>query len=270
MSKTPGSTSSPQELFRATMAGEATDALKLRRFFRHLPADPRCKACNAPFGLPGSLVSRATGRPPWPKNPRFCSRCYTFLRETGIGGAEVPVTMLFADVRGSTGLAEQLGPSEFTRRINRFYRVASEALIETDGMVDKFIGDGVVGMYVPGLCGLDHAAKAIVAAGTIAAAGDASAGGGHGLPVGVGVHTGVAFVGAVGDGGEVDDFTALGDTVNTAARLGSDAEAGQVLVSVASATAAGLDIERLERRRLELKGREEPVDVVVLAPDPSA
>lgn len=257
-----GDGKTPQDRFRARMAGEEADPLRMRRIFRRLPADPRCKACNAPFGLPGSLVARAMGRPKWPKNPRFCSRCYLFLRKTGIDGAELEVTMLFADIRGSTGLAEQLGASEFTRRINRFYRTASDALISTDGLVDKFVGDGVVGLYVPGLSGLRHAAQAVAAARVIA--GQRSLPNGHGLPVGVGVHTGIAFLGAVGEHGEVDDFTALGDTVNTAARLGSEADAGDVLVSEATAAAAGLDTTGLERRHLILRGRQEPIDVVVL------
>jgi adenylate cyclase len=251
----------PQELFRATMSGEQTDSLRQRRFFRHIPADPRCKSCNAPFGFPGGLLTRAIGRAPWPKNPRFCSRCYQFLRETGVDGAEVTVTMLFADMRGSTGLAEELGASEYTRRINRFYRVASDALIETDGIVDKFVGDGVVGLYIPGLSGPGHAAQAVAAARMIGKAES------HGLPVGVGVHTGVAFVGAVGEQGEVDDFTALGDTVNIAARLGSEAQAGEVLVSAVTAGAAYLQTDALERRHMTLKGRTEPVDVFILQPN---
>src|SRR5919108_824304 len=142
MSATP----SPQEIFQATMAGGEIDQLRLRRLFRRIPTSPRCKSCNAPFGLPGSIVSRAIGRTRWSKNPRFCSRCYTFLKETGIEGAEVPVALVFADVRGSTALAEDLGASEFTRRINRFYRGAADAILQTDGIVDKFVGDGVVGL----------------------------------------------------------------------------------------------------------------------------
>ena len=248
----------PQEVFRQTMSGGETGYLRQRRLFRHLPTDPRCKACNAPFGLPGSLLSRALRRKPWAKNPRFCARCYVFLKENGIDGAEVEVTMLFADVRGSTGLAEELGASEYTRRINRFYHVASDALLETDGIVDKFVGDGVVGLYVPGLSGFEHAGNAIAAARTIARAED------HRLPVGVGVHTGIAFLGAVGEHGEVDDFTALGDNVNIAARLGSEAQAGEVLVSAATAGAATLETDALQRRQMTLKGRVEPVDVVVL------
>jgi adenylate cyclase len=251
----------PQEVFRETMSGGETDYLRQRRFLGRIPTAPRCKACNAPFGLPGVLLSRAMKRAPWAKNPRFCSRCYVYLKENGIDGAEVPVTMLFADVRGSTGLAEQLGASEYTRRINRFYHVAGAALIETDGIVDKFVGDGVVGLYVPGLSGLDHAAKAVDAARTIAQSER------HGLPVGVGVHTGIAFVGAMGEQGEVDDFTALGDNVNIAARLGSEAQAGEVLVSAATAGVANLETAALEPRRMVLKGRSEPVDVFVLQPN---
>ena len=135
-------------------------------------------------------------------------------------GVEITVTLLFADVRNSTTLAEQVGPAEFRTRINRFYRIASDALLRTDGLVDKFIGDGVMGMYIPGMSGIDHAAKGIEAARRIldrvAAAPEAER-----LPVGVGVHTGTAFVGAVGHAAEVEDFTALGDAVNTTARLAS-------------------------------------------------
>jgi class 3 adenylate cyclase len=82
------------------------------------------------------------------------------------------------------------------------------------------------------------------------------------VPVGVGVHTGVSFVGTVGEGDAVD-FTALGDTVNAAARIASMAGAGELLISEMAAEAAGLDTSGLERRTLELRGREKPVDVWV-------
>jgi adenylate cyclase len=254
----------PQELFQATMSGEDTESLHLRRLFRRLPRGPRCKSCNAPFSLPGSIVARSMGRTRWSKNPRFCTACYGFLRQYGIEGAEVVVTMLFADVRESTPLAERLGPREFTRRMNRFYRVAADAVLDSDGIVDKFIGDAVVGLYIPGLSGLTHARQALDAATRIVSiSGDADGGG---LPIGVGVNTGIAMVGAMGEHGEVDDFTALGDTVNAAARLGSEAAAGEVLVSTATAVAAALDTTALEHRHLSLKGRTEPIDVVVLRP----
>ena len=78
----------------------------------------------------------------------------------------------------------------------------------------------------------------------------------------MGIHTGVAFAGTVGEGDAVD-FTALGDTVNAAARIAGMAAAGELLVSETTAEAAGLDTSSLERRTLELRGREQPVDVWV-------
>ena len=252
-----------REAFRATMEGGETDQVRLRRFLRWIPTDPRCKACNAPFGMPGSLVSRSMGRRRWAKNPRFCDRCYTWLRDYGLVGRG---DHGHDPVRGCprfTTLAEQVGPAEFRTRINRFYRIASDALLGTDGLVDKFIGDGVMGMYIPGMSGLDHASKGIDAARRILER-VANAPEAERLPVGVGVHTGTAFVGAVGNAAEVEDFTALGDAVNTTARLASMAGGGEALISVEAAAAANLVIEGLEQRHLEVKGRTQPVDVVVL------
>jgi adenylate cyclase len=213
-----------------------------------------------PVRFPGSIVARAMGRRRWEKSPRFCNRCFGFLSEYGIAGVEIEITALFADVRDSTGMAEALGPTEFRGRINGFYRIASEALLGADGIVDKFVGDGVVGMFIPGLSGADHAAKATDAARRMVAGARRA-----GLGVGAGVHTGVAFVGTVGESANVQDFTALGDAVNAAARLSSAAGAHEVLVSVASADAGGLDRAGLEVRQLELRGRIERMDVVVLA-----
>lgn len=253
-----------QELFRAAMIGAEAERLRMRRFFAMLPSNPRCKACNSPFGMPGSIVAGAMGRRQWAKNPKFCNRCYTFLRDNGMTGVEIPVSVLFADVRDSTTLAEQVGPAEFRRRINRFYNVASDAIVRTDGLVDKFVGDGVLALYIPGLTGLDHAAKAVDGARRILEHTQRDGDDPAWLPVGVGVHTGPAFVGAVGERGEIEDFTALGDAVNTTARLASVAPAGEALVSTAAAEEAKLDTTGLERRHLEVKGRTQPVDIVVL------
>jgi adenylate cyclase len=89
------------------------------------------------------------------------------------------------------------------------------------------------------------------------------------LPVGVGVHTGPAWVGFVGGVDDVMDFTALGDAVNVAARLGSDAGAGELLISSATAQSAGVATDALERRHLALRGRDETLDVWVERIEPS-
>lgn len=248
--------------FQAFLSGDHPSLRRDRAFLRWLPTDPRCKTCNAPFGAPGVLVARAIGRKRWPRNPKFCAHCARFLKATGVSGAEVEITILFADVRGSTELAERAGAAEFGRLMGRYYKVASRALIEADGVVDKFIGDGVLGLFIPAMSGLDHSARAVVAARHILNA--TGHPGSPWLPVGVGLHRGVAFV-YVGEAGELEDFTALGDPVNAAARLGGMAGAGEVLVSLPTAQAAGLDdAARSERRTLDLRGRSEPMDVVVL------
>jgi adenylate cyclase len=209
----------------------------------------------------GAPFMRLLGKARAAKNPRWCADCLT---KTPIGGAEIELSLLFADVRGSTSLAEHIRPAEFMQLLNRFYEVATEVLVRTDALVDKFVGDEVIGLYVPGFAGQDHARRAVQAAEELLRATGHAEPGGPWLPIGIGVHTGIAFVGAVGSAGSVTDITALGDAVNSTARLASAAAAGEVLVSEASCSAAGLVVDDLERRQLELKGRREPMDVRVL------
>jgi adenylate cyclase len=202
------------------------------------------------------MVRLVLNRRPSTKNPNYCDVCEVFVR-THPGGAEVEISMLFADVRGSTTLAEQMRPSDFGRLMNRFFDCANRVVIDSDGLVDKLVGDEVVALYVPAV-GPDHARKAVEAAGDLLrATADL-------LPVGVGVHTGVAYVGAVGSDSTVADFTALGDAVNVTARLTSLANAGEALISESAHTASGSDLGDLERRELSVKGREAPLEVRVL------
>ena len=231
-----------------------------RRFFRMLPSSPRCKLCAAPFAGPAAPFMRMLDRGKWDKNPSICGFCFRQL-EKAHGGAEIELSMLFADVRGSTGLAETMGPSAFHNLLGRFYREATEALVTRDGIIDKFVGDEVVGLFLPVLAGHDHAIHAIDAAKNLLRATGYGSGSGPWIPIGAGVHTGLAYVGAIGD--TVVDFTALGDSVNVTARLASAAGPGEILVSSVSAAAAGLD-ESLELRTLTLRGRVEPLDVRVV------
>jgi adenylate cyclase len=239
---------------------------------RFLPSNPRCKLCKAPFGAPGALVLRRYGYGPWEKNPKICKRCFQgiemharacpgALEGKEIGGAEVRLSMLFADVRGSSKLARQMPAMDFTRLMNRFYRVSSEVLFEADAILEKYVGDEVVGLFLPFLAGSDHTSRAVEAAeGMLRATGHGSAEGPW-VPLGVGVHTGTAFVGIVGSGGSAD-FTALGDPMNIAAHLASQAAVGEILVTTEAAEAASIHDEGLERRHLLLKGH--PVDALVV------
>ena len=154
---------------------------------------------------------------------------------------------------------------EFTRLMNRFYAGATDVLVQSDAMVDKLVGDEVIGLYVPGMAGAEHPRRAIEAAESLLKRTGHGDRGGPWLPVGVGVHTGDAYVGVVGGAdGNPTDFTALGDNVNITARLASQAGAGEFLISDAAYNAAGLDLGSLERRQLEFKGKSEPTGVHVL------
>lgn len=230
-------------------------------FFGLLPANPRCKLCAAPFKGWGGTIMRMIGREQSRYNPRFCQPCERFENP---GGAEIVLTMLFADVRGSTKLAEQMSALEFGQLMNRFYEVASHVLIQTDAMVDRLLGDEAIGLYVPGFSGPDHPRRAIDAAQELLKRTGHHDLKGPWLPVGIGVHTGPAYVGVVGANEFTQDFTALGDNVNITARLASEAKAGEILISDAAYTAANINLVNLEHRQLELKGKSEPTGVHVL------
>jgi adenylate cyclase len=193
-------------------------------------------------------------------NRRLCKWCLRAVQKEP-GGAEVEISVLFADVRGSTALAERMPADESSRLMARFYGAAAEVIDECDGIVDKFVGDGAVALFIPGFAGNDHAARAIAAArGLLEQTGNN--GSEPWIPVGAAVHTGKSFVGVVGEG-DASDFTALGDTVNTAARLTDIAGAGEILISAEAASAARLERAGLERRKLELRGREKSVEAWV-------
>lgn len=173
--------------------------------------------------------------------------------------------MLFVDVRGSSGLAERMTASDFAGLMNRFYKAATNVLIGTDALIDKFVGDEVIALYLPLFTGPNHARPALHAAQELLRTTGHAQEQGPWLPIGVGVHTGVAFVGTVkGAEDSIHDITALGDNVNVAARLASVAAPGEALISEAACASSGVHCGDLERRRLELKGRSEPILARVL------
>ena len=176
-----------------------------------------------------------------------------------------PTSLLFADIRGSTTIGEGLSPTEFRAFLDGFYRTASAVILSHDGIVDKFVGDEVIGLFFRGISGPRHAAAAIAAGRDLldrmAVPGITPSGP---IPLGGGVHSGQAFVGSTGIDGAVNDFTALGDVVNTTSRLASSAGAGELLVSRFAAHAADLDTTGLEHRVIDARGRSEPIEVVVL------
>jgi adenylate cyclase len=257
---------STEEFWRDFLNGGHSKEHAFRRVLKLIPHEPRCRLCAAPFAGVGAPLMRLVGKRPSDKNPNWCATCFTFMRKHH-GGAEIECTLLFADVRGSTTLAEGISANEFRELMERYYDTAAATVFGNDGMVDKFVGDELVATFFPLLAGEDHAKSALAAARELLEATGHADPDGPWVPVGVGLHTGTAWVGAVGEGVHVS-ITALGDAVNTAARLASAAGQGEILVTTAAAKAAGLD-EDLERRPLELKGKQEVVDVVSLTVSPA-
>jgi adenylate cyclase len=255
------------EEIRSFLTGESRDLAEQRKRFQRIPTNPRCKMCAAPFAGPGGFVFRMAGFGRFPGNPALCRMCITQMRKRGMSGVEIPVSLLFSDIRGSTAMGERMRPTDFHAFLDRFYHLASDAILEHDGLVDKIVGDEVIGLFFGGVSGPRHAAAAIDAAVDLAErVGRSDATPSGAIPAGTAIHTGEAFVGATGPEGAVDDFTALGDVVNATARLASAAGAGEVIVSLVAADAAGLLLDGLERRTVDIRGRSEPIEVIVLNP----
>ena len=255
----------PAEMMRGFLQGEAPGIARGRRLMRRLPHGPHCKLCAAPFEGPGGAVLRHLGFARYSGNPAICSSCIKGLNKVGVFGAEIPVSLLFADIRGSTGIGERSSPTEFRAFLDRFYQLSSRAILDNDGMVDKFVGDEAIGLFFAGISGTEHTAAAIRAARALLdAVGRVDASQGGPIPVGAAVHTGAAFVGTTGAGDVVNDFTALGDVVNTTARLAGEAAAGELLLSKKAAVASRLDSPLLEHRTVSVRGRSDGIDVVAL------
>lgn len=258
-----------KEMMEKSLASpDVTWMARGRQFFGLLPSDPRCAACLAPFeGSGGALVRIVLNKRRSTSNPLLCNTCEDAARRTH-AGVETEMSMLFADIRGSTPLAEKMSASEFKRLIERFYTETTHILAHSFAVIDKLAGDEVSGFYLPGYLGRDYARTSVKAARDILLATGHAAQQGPWVPVGVGINTGNAYFGTVGDEDNMVEITALGDPVNVAARLASQAAAGEIVLSESTVQHAELDTTNLERRTLALKGKLEPMNVWVMKVEP--
>jgi adenylate cyclase len=222
---------------------------RLRRFMRLVPRSPRCKMCNVPFAGPGRVFKLA-GYGRSRKNPQMCTTCF---EKAPVGGTEAEIGVLFADVRGFTTLAETTSAGEVAKLLAPFYADAREILLRHEASVDKLVGDEVMALFIPPFM-TRGAIEEMVGAGVELLKRMAEAD----LPVGAGCDFGVAFVGNVGQE-DMKDFTALGDVVNTAARLQAEAEAGQIVLSEPVYEAVRERFPAAGPLQLELKGKSAPV-----------
>jgi adenylate cyclase len=261
--KQPGEPLTPEDWELYWQFGTQPTNRAFKRFLRALPSTPRCGYCGAPFAGLGARIVKPLGYRPSRKNPNLCSTCVELAPP---GGTTMEVGVLFADVRGFTSRSEGITPAEATAVLRRFYSHAEKTLFP-EALIDKLIGDEVMALYlpvlvVPGVAEpdddtrrqvatvmVDHARELLERVGY----------GSHGAPeveVGIGLDFGEAFIGNIGSEA-VHDFTAIGDVVNTAARLQAQAAGGEVVVS--ARLAAFLDPPPGQLEQLEIKGKQDPV-----------
>lgn len=267
----PSEANDKSDYWTELLGGTDSGLNSFQRALRKLPSPPRCKLCQAPFSGPYAPFLRLIGFRRWALNQQICKFCVRDL-EKHSGGAEIAVSLLYVDVRGSTRIAEEMNPREFSEGLRRYLAVVGGDVDAEQGVIDHMAGDGVMAMWIPAFVGPQHPRSALAAAVQIARDVSASVKQGEGFPAGVGVHTGVAYVGVVGEPGS-RDFTVVGDTANTVARLSAAAAAGEVVLSQAVVDEIGLDSSALEHRRLDLKGKSDPFDAWVWSagsPDPTA
>jgi class 3 adenylate cyclase len=173
-----------------------------------------------------------------------------------VGGQTQTISVLHADVRGYTSMAEQLPPDRVVSLLLRYHGAAAKAIRGTGGTIDRFAGDAILALWNAPAPQPDHVRLALRGA---LAMRDAAREVGSDLGYGIGVHTGEAMVGNLGSE-QYQNFTAIGDTVNVAARLQGQAQAGEVVCSAAALVAAGEGVRTTALGTLELRGRRTPVE----------
>jgi adenylate cyclase len=222
--------------------------------FRALPSSPRCGICGAPFVGAGRWIVGTLGYRPSRKDPTVCRTCVEFSPP---GGMTQYAGVLFADLRGFTARFDGADPHKASLLLRRFYRCAEDVLFP-GAVIDKLIGDEVMALYLPDLKPdmtheevpvrmLEHARELLRSVGY-------GSGSAPFVEMGIGVDVGEAFVGNIGQRA-LYDFTAVGDVVNTAARLQAEAAGGEVVLS--QRVLDGLPAPAGTRVELQLKGKRE-------------
>ena len=186
-----------------------------------------------------------------------------------LGGKLTRIAVLFVDVRGFTPMSERLKPTQVVEILNCYLSLISDCILKNGGTLDKFVGDAAMAFWGAPLPQEDYVMHALKAAADMAEGSRALSQEllkryGRTVSFGIGVHVGEAVVGNIGSAKRMD-YTAIGDTVNTAARLEANAPAGTIYISRAVADEAG---ERIRTTSLgdtvKLKGKKEGFEVLCL------
>lgn len=185
-----------------------------------------------------------------------------------LGGERRNISVLFVDIRGFTPLSEKCEPEEIVEILNRYLDLTSKSIFNNLGTLDKFIGDATMAIFNAPLDLEDHAFKAVQAAWEMKQGADELQKEllekyGRSVQFGIGVNTGYAVVGNIGSKMRMD-YTAIGDTVNTSARLESNAKPGQILISQATYELVKGRVIVSDLGEIKVKGKEQGINIFQL------
>ena len=182
-----------------------------------------------------------------------------------LGGTNQTITVLFADIRGFTAFSEKEKPEKVVGLLNRYFSAMSEIIFAYGGTLDKYIGDGLMALFGAPNATEEDAKNAVKTAITMQKRlatlnRELESEGLSQINIGIGLHTGEATIGYIGSE-QRSEYTAIGDTVNLASRLESNAQGGQILISEATAHASGDLFSLIPREPLKVKNRLQPVSL---------
>ncbi|MGC5325865.1 CHASE2 domain-containing protein [Brevibacillus sp. SYSU BS000544] len=182
-----------------------------------------------------------------------------------LGGTRRNVSIMFVDIRGFTPLSERIQPEEVIQVLNEYLDLCTKAVFQFDGTLDKFIGDGVMAIFGAPNSLENHPELAVRAAlemkkGSSALVEKLTAKYGYAVSFGIGINTGDAVIGNIGSQNRLD-YTAIGDNVNMAARLESNAKPGQILISSSTYEQVKDLFDILPLGEIKVKGKEKPVAI---------
>ncbi|HWW76006.1 MAG TPA: adenylate/guanylate cyclase domain-containing protein, partial [Pyrinomonadaceae bacterium] len=183
-----------------------------------------------------------------------------------LGGVNQTVTVLFADIRGFTRLSENAQPERIVQLLNNYFTAMSDIIFAHGGTLDKYLGDGLMALFGAPTATPDDACNAVSAAVQMQRKmedinAQLRAERLSEIAIGIGLHTGVATVGYIGSERR-SEYTAIGDTVNLAARLEQNSQGGEILLSDSAARAAeSAGCTFHPREPIHVKNRVQPVPI---------
>src|SRR6185295_16648053 len=181
------------------------------------------------------------------------------------GGALSEITLLFSDIRGFTSMSESAAPQDIVRMLNEYFELMVDVIFQYEGTLDKFVGDEVIALFGAPVAMVNAELKAVQCAldmmtvlsefnRTRAAEGQ------HEINIGIGINTGLVVTGAIGSSRALQ-YTAIGDAVNTASRLCSVAQAGQIILSEATFEKVADHVDAQILPVVKVKGKEQELQI---------